>query len=78
MSDLFASTDIALFEDLPGDSLDEHPAAPDTIGIVAPGVHTTANAHENLAGTLCGEPILRDGAVEFSPPIVTRSPFLAA
>lgn len=68
---------IAMVEDLPDAILDWRPPAPETNSIFALAVHTMANTHENLAGTLCGKPIPRDHRAEFSATTASREAMLA-
>lgn len=67
---------VALVKTLPAEILDWRPPAPETNSIMALAAHTVANAYENLAGTLCGEPMARDHRAEFAATTATRREML--
>ncbi len=42
------------------------PPAPETNSVYVLAVHTLGNAEENILGTVCGQPVMRDHAREFA------------
>ena len=57
---------VALALETDDEGLKWEPPAPETNSILTLAFHTLGNAEENILGTLCGRPVKRDRASEFT------------